>query len=543
MPATILGEHYQITATAEGYASATATDIVVADNAVTVVAPDAADPATPTALLLQPINGDFDLCAVSQVGGCTPISFSNQNSVRVHLRDDNGVTRVRAAAGALPSEATLPLTAYDDDLGVVIALPDTQGNIAIFADVERDGARASGVAFCSNGVACTVLLPSLAGVVAEQRHDLFAFVCDAAGNCSTTAGRSAVVFDNTPPSALNGVGFAPTGSAIVGSRPRFRTRSGAYAVAIDVGEAASKDGVPVVDIAGDPVRDVDAVALSFVAAIDDDDADSLVGADLPGAQAVIAGLPLLGGEADYDVFARFIDAAGNATAIEPNPFGFTLTLDETAPTGRLDFAGGANITNSRTVAAAVINLSETGTLAKLVADAGSTATALSCAASTGYVAFSTSVAVSVALADPSGAATSSTPASKTPPATAPPCPRAIRSSLTPRRPRSPWCSTTTTPLPPAARCAARSPPSTTSPPPLSACAFRARPRSRATAKASPPPARDWCSLPPPSRAARPSASRSPTNSAVPPLTATTSSLTCRPPPARSRRRRSRPHRR
>ena len=473
VPATILGEHYQITATAEGYASVSATDIVVADNAVTVVNPDAVDPGTPAALLLQPQSGDFDLCAVSQVGGCTPLSFSNQNSVRVHLRDATGVTRVRAAATALPSEATLPLSAYDDDVGVVVSLPSSQGSIAIFADVERDGSRttlgpvfvfrdtvapqapvvviargttarrdgftnqgfvkatitvsaaddddrsveaplvntptffaatvpteprSAGIALCTTGIACTVLLPSLAGVIVEQRHNLFAFACDAAGNCSSAPGTSAVVFDTTPPSALNGVGFAPTGSALVGSGSRFRTRSGAYAVAINVGTAKTAGGAAVVDVNGSGVRDVDAVALSFVAAIDAAATVTIVGADVAGATAVVAGLPLLGGQGDYDVFARFIDAAGNATLVEPNPFGFTLTLDETAPTGRLDLAGGASLTNSRTVAVAVSSLSETGTQAKLVVDAAS------CQSSAGY-ALTTALAATTTLNDLDGAQT------------------------------------------------------------------------------------------------------------------------------------------
>ena len=111
------------------------------------------------------------------------------------------------------------------------------------------------------------------------------------------------------------------------------------------------------DFDGLPVRDVDAVALSFVSTIDAADARDLVGADGVGDTAIIGAPPLLGGEGDDELFARFIDAAGNATITEPNPFGFTLTLDETAPTARLVLADGAALTNATTVAARVDALS------------------------------------------------------------------------------------------------------------------------------------------------------------------------------------------
>jgi len=457
VPATLVGESYDIVAVADGYATGLAQDVTVDDNALTVVLPDGADPGTPTPVLLAPLSGDFDLCSTAQAGGaCAALAFTNGSAVRVHLRDDDGVTRIRAAAGTLPAEAELPLATYDADVDVVVALPNVQGSIAVFAEVERDGGRqtlgpvfvfrdtvrpaapevviargaaarrdgftnqpfvaatvtldpaddddrllesplvraptffddvppteprAAGVAFCSTDVACTVLLPSLGGLIREQRHDLFAFACDAAGNCSAAPGASAIVYDETPPSGLHGVSLAPTGAGIVDlGSDDYRTGSGAYAVAIDVGTARSDDGTAVLDVDGLPVRDVDAVALSFVAAIDDDDVDDIVGASDPDDIATIAGLPLLGGEATYDLFARFVDAAGNATAIEPNPFTFTLTLDETAPTGRLVLQDGANLTNSQSVAARIDAISESNVRVKIVTDAAD------CQVETGYVA-------------------------------------------------------------------------------------------------------------------------------------------------------------
>lgn len=470
LPITLFGESYTVIASADGYAQGTVADVVVDENSVTVVNPDDADPQTPAPVLLAPLSGDFDVCSTAAVGGaCAPLAFTNQDQVRVHLRSDTGVTRIRAAATALPNEAALPLVAYDEDVDVVVALPDVQGAVAVFVDVERDGGRqvlgpvqvfrdtvaptapglvvargararadgftnelfvratvttninddddataesplvrapvffdtavptvprAAGVALCASDVPCTVLLPSPLGTVDEGRHDLYAFACDSAGNCSQSAATDAIVFDRTPPSALHGVAFAPVGARVVGSGDTFATGSGAYAVDIDVGAATDAGGVPVVDVAGTAVADVAAVALSFVAAIDDDDAVDLVGSGAPEEVVTVVGLPLLGGEGDYDVFARFVDAAGNATIVEPNPFHFALTLDETAPSARLVLADGAALTSTLTINARVDDLSEAATV-KFVDDAAD------CADDAGY---SAATSGSVVLADAEGAA-------------------------------------------------------------------------------------------------------------------------------------------
>ncbi len=444
VPATIFGETWEVVGNADGYGQGLVEGVVVADNTLTVVSPQAQDPSAPTPVLLPLISGDFDLCSAVVVGGdCAPLEFTNQGRVRVHLRSDDGVTRIRASAGALPSESELPLQGYDEDNDVVVALPDVQGRVSVFVDLERDGGReilgpvqvfrdtvapatpdlviargskarragftnepfvaatvvfnevdidvtreaplgraptffansvpteptSVGVALCREATPCIVLLPSLGGSIVEERHDLFAFACDLAGNCSASAGSDAVIYDETPPSGLHGVSLRPVGSNVVAiDADEFRTGSALFAVSIDVGTAETADNDLVVDPQGLPVADVDAVALSFVAAIDARDAEDLIDGSEPGDTAIVAGLPLFGGEADYDVFALFIDAAGNATAVEPNPFGFTLTLDETAPTGRLVLADGGLITNNTTVAARIDSLSENAHV-KLVADA------------------------------------------------------------------------------------------------------------------------------------------------------------------------------
>jgi len=471
VPATLVGEGWELTAAAQGYSGAVVDNLAVGDNAITVANPTAADPTAAEAVLLQPISGDFVVCSpLDAASDCSALQFTNLSSVRIHLLDDDGVTRVRGAADALPAEAVLPLSTYDAGNELVVPLPDRQGAIAVFLDVERDGARevlgpvevfrdtvrpqapivviargtaarrdgftneglvratvalaiadadeagresplvraptffadaepaaplSAGVALCNDGVACTVLLPSLAGVIVERTHDLWSFACDAAGNCSAAPGNARIVFDETPPSALHGVAFSPTGDRLVQTGPgAFRLGRPAFSVAIAIGEAATATDDVVVDLDGNPVADADAFALSFVGAIDADEATDLP-ADGDGDGTVfVAGLPLLAGEGDYDLFAVFVDAAGNASAVEPNPFTFTVTLDETAPSARLVVADGAVITRSLTVAARLEDLSESGTV-KFVSNAAD------CSSDVGYVA-SAAAPTTVTLADADG---------------------------------------------------------------------------------------------------------------------------------------------
>ncbi len=228
-----------------------------------------------------------------------------------------------------------------------------------------------GTVFCPSGGACGVPLPAVGGVVREGRHDVYAFACDAAGNCSAQAGTAAIVFDETPPSMLHGVSFGPDpDDAVSLGLGRYRTRTGAFSLGVEVGEAQTALGEPVLDLQGVPVRDVEAAAFSFVAAIDAAAAADLMDGTEPGTTARPPSPALLGGEGEYQIFARFIDAAGNQTLVEPNPFGFTITLDQTSPSGRLVLNDGASLANRRDVAARIDALSEDRVLVKLVADAG-----------------------------------------------------------------------------------------------------------------------------------------------------------------------------
>jgi hypothetical protein len=456
VPATLVGESWEVSAAAQAYSGAVVDNLAVGDNSITVANQSAVDATVAEAVLLQPISGDFVLCSTLDAAtDCRALRFTNLSSVRIHLLDDDGVTRVRAAADSLPAEATLALTTYDADNELEVALPDRQGSIGVFLDLERDGVRevlgpvdlfrdtvspqspvvviargtaarrdgftneglvratvslavddaddaaresplvraptffadgepaaplSAGVALCSDGVACTVLFPSLAGVVQERIHDLWSFACDAAGNCSAAAGHARIVYDTTPPSALHGLAFSPTGDRLIETGPdAFRLGRPAFSVAVAVGEATTGRDVDVTDLDGNPVADADAFALSFVGAIDADEASDLpVDGDGDGT-VFVAGLPLLAGEGDYEIFAVFVDAAGNATAVEPNPFKFTVTLDETPPSARLVVADGTVITRAISVATRLEDLSESGTV-KLVSNAAD------CNVDVGYVA-------------------------------------------------------------------------------------------------------------------------------------------------------------
>ena len=229
----------------------------------------------------------------------------------------------------------------------------------------------AGGALCvsSGATPCTVVVSSIAGVIIEQTHDLYAFACDLAGNCSVAPGTSSIVYDATPPSALHGLALQPSGDRVVPTgAAAFLTASGAYVIDINVGAALTGDtGDVVLDPDGNAMRDIEAVAFSFVGAIDATLADNVIGGGGPDKTVQVPGLQLLGGEADYDIFAVFVDAAGNSTSVEPNPFTFRLTLDQTAPNARLVLQDDATASPSLTVTVRLDELSESSSF-KLVAD-------------------------------------------------------------------------------------------------------------------------------------------------------------------------------
>jgi hypothetical protein len=403
LPALIAGELYRFTASAEGYSRAEASTTLVTRDAAVVVDDG----------FLAPVSGEFDICAPS--GVCTPLAFSNQNSLRVRLRQTAGVTAIRTAVGAAPTGAFVPFVAGNDVFVDVSGAGD--GVVSVFVQVIADGntappleatyvkdtappalrtleriadagakdarftndaavtARVSAdaglgvvapladVAFafaasapaappatatrCASDTLCTVALPTSAGLLVEGTQRLFAFACDAAGNCSAPASTSVIV-DRTPPSALHGVAFAPTGDNVVTRGATALTRSPAFSIAVDAGIATDAAGNDVLDDTGANVADVFAYAFALAPAVR---ASQLEAVDVDaGDTVVVTGPALPATDGSYDVFALFVDAAGNATAIEPNPFSFDLTLDTTAPAVAFALDGGAATTRNARIA-------------------------------------------------------------------------------------------------------------------------------------------------------------------------------------------------
>ena len=402
LPALVAGESYRFTASREGYSRAEASTTLVTRDAVVVVDDG----------FLAPVSGAFDICAPS--GLCTPLEFSNQNSLRVRLRQAAGVTAIRTAVGAAPTGAFLPFVAGSDVFVDVSGAGN--GVVSVFVQVVADGNTAvpleatytrdtapptlrtleriadvgardvrftndaavtvrvsadpgtgivaplADVAFafaasapasppvtatrCASDALCTVALPTSGGLLVEGTQRLFAFACDAAGNCSAPANTSVIV-DRTPPSALHGVAFAPTGDNVV-IRGTALTRSPAFSISVDAGTATDAAGNDVLDDTGANVADVFAYAFALAPAVR---ASQLEAVDIDaGESIVVSGPPLPATDGSYDVFALFVDAAGNATAVEPNPFSFDITLDTTAPAVAFALDGGAATTRNARIA-------------------------------------------------------------------------------------------------------------------------------------------------------------------------------------------------
>jgi hypothetical protein len=198
---------------------------------------------------------------------------------------------------------------------------------------------------CEAGLACELPLPSIAGEVAEGRHDLWAFACDLAGNCSPTPGSAAIIYDRTPPSTGNGVAIRPDSQLILQANGVRWTRSGQYDVALSVGAAKSADGAPVTDLAGSPVADVYAARFGLAP-----DLSSALFASVeprPEPQGVVnVGGPVIGPlDGLYTVYGQLRDAAGNVTSLDPSPFTFSLTLDTQAPGVAFSLADDAPVTS------------------------------------------------------------------------------------------------------------------------------------------------------------------------------------------------------
>jgi hypothetical protein len=133
LPATITGERYTVVAEAADYARATV------DGGVEVAIDDIALVNDGAPIFLQPISGDFDLCAPT--GVCSPLSFTNLESLRVKLRDEGNVDRIRvqgrtafSAGDALPA-----FIDFNPAVPVLVNIDGADGVVSVFVQVESGG--------------------------------------------------------------------------------------------------------------------------------------------------------------------------------------------------------------------------------------------------------------------------------------------------------------------------------------------------------------------------------------------------------------------
>lgn len=207
---------------------------------------------------------------------------------------------------------------------------------------------------CAHGASCSVPLDDLE----ERVHRAWAFSCDAAGNCNETPVEARIVYDVTPPRTLHGVTLQPISSAIRTSGGVTYTRSTQYDIEVNVGAAETSAGTAVLDGAGAAVPDV--VGYRFGVASVPPSGNGSFGFDgielsqftsllAPNALLTAPGPALPAIEGAYRVYAQLVDAAGNATALEDNPYHFDLVLDETPPGVTFVLNGDDDFTNDPVV--------------------------------------------------------------------------------------------------------------------------------------------------------------------------------------------------
>jgi len=264
----------------------------------------------------------------------------------------------------------------DAGRGNVAPLASARAVVAAAAPAIAPAAAAAGVTTCIDGAACRVSLPDDDSGVVEGLHRVFAFACDAAGNCSAP-GSTFVIHDRTAPSSAHGAGFSVTGGAVTSTADGFVLRSPLYFLSVSTGSARTAGGVAVVDESGAAVADVFGARFGFAPAVADVDTRALAAPVVAGATRTdVAAPPLPAVDGGYTVYARLSDAAGNVTAAEPNPFSAALRLDTTAPAAAFVLNDGASVTTSSTVrfAVAVPTGGEAIARVEVVADGGRFAT-------------------------------------------------------------------------------------------------------------------------------------------------------------------------
>lgn len=391
LPATLPGEIYTLTASADRHQPVTTTTDLPAGVVTTA-----------QALRLSAVSGAFDICA-GATGACTAASFVNTAQVRVRLRGAIA-TAIRARAGdpilTTTSEAELPFQPVANagadvvDIGALadgtVAVfvqfqtgPDATSdvltasvvkdtvapspgtlvvvtaagaldprftafnNVDVVVDADAGGgtvaplARARVVVAdaapavapaiagqCDDGRACTIALPTVAGAVVEKLHRLHAFACDQAGNCSG-ASSTFVIHDRSPPSSGNGASFAIAAddSAVVGGVRVLR--SPLYTPSVGTGTARDGGGALVRLDDNANVADVFGYRLSFLSSGVDVPTRALSPTPQPNSTRSDVIAPVLQNvEGDQTVFAVLVDAAGNELTV---PLSVTVRIDATAP--------------------------------------------------------------------------------------------------------------------------------------------------------------------------------------------------------------------
>lgn len=430
LPTTAASEQWRVEGQASGYRRALAGSAPLSANEEHVFNPDGAGVARP--VVLTKISGDFDLCA--STGPCLPLAYTNQTMLRASLRSTQAVTRYRLQART-SFEADTPAdelawTAFDADEPLLVDISGADGVIDVYLQLETadvpgpvmrssvvldtvappvdaffmepsptaldpaftnrttvrvrvdalagegaplDGVRISfapvapgapdaGAFRCEAGAACELPLPAPGGVIVEGRHVLHAFACDLAGNCSTTPASASVIYDATPPSVANGVAVRAVSPLMTTADGDPRSRSPRYDVEIDVG-SVMVDDASVADVYGHRIGFDAALADATVQAFDTRP-EANTTRSVPG--------PALGpADGRYVVRVQLLDAAGNATSLDANPFELPIVLDTQPPAVSFSLADGASVTRTASVPVTIVRSgTDQATRVQLATDGG-----------------------------------------------------------------------------------------------------------------------------------------------------------------------------
>lgn len=401
LPTTAPTEEWRVEGQASGYRRALAGSVSLSANDERVLNPDAGGVAKP--VVLTKISGDFDLC--SRTGPCLPLAYTNMTQLRASLRSTQGVTRYRLLERtSFEADATLPAwTNFDAELPLLVDISGADGVVDVYLQLETadvagpvmrtsvvldtvpppveafvlepsptaldpaftnrstvrvrvdaqagagaplDGVRiafgtdAPGAFRCEAGTACELPLPTSGTEITEGLYVLNAIACDLAGNCSTAPSSTSVIYDKTPPSVAHGVAVRAVSALLTKTGGITRSRSPRYDVEIDVGE---------VDLDGASVADVFGYRIGFDPALADATLQAFDTRPTAGTTRSLPGPALGPADGAFVVRVQLFDAAGNATALDVNPFELPIVLDTQPPGVSFSLAAGAGVTRTTTV--------------------------------------------------------------------------------------------------------------------------------------------------------------------------------------------------